>query len=120
PVNTLPASFSTNSDTPVVLSGISISDVDVGGSVISAVLTVTHGTLSMNNAVVGGLSASEISGNGTATIFLQSTLAKINSTLANSSGLTFTPNGGFVGGALLTVVTNDLGNTGGSPQVDAD
>ena len=52
-------------------------------------------------------------------VVLTSTLDKINASLAANSGLLFTPTTNFVGNATLSMVTNDLGNTGlGGPLSD--
>jgi hypothetical protein len=118
PGNTLPSASSADSDTPVVLSGISIADVDAGSSLVSLILNVTNGRLTMSTSVAGGVSAGETNGNGSGLISIVSTVAKINATLADANGLVFSPAGGFSGLATLTVVTNDLGSSGsGGPIV---
>jgi uncharacterized repeat protein (TIGR01451 family) len=121
PVNTLPATGSTNADTPLALTGISISDVDAGSAIVSVVFNVTHGTLMLNSSVPGGVSGSDVVGNGTGLITVLGSLAKINATLAGVNGLVFTPDAGFAGTATLTLVSNDLGNSGsGGPLADSD
>jgi VCBS repeat-containing protein len=49
PVNTLPATFSTNEDTSVQLSGLSVADVDAGSGTISVTLGVGSGSLTAAN-----------------------------------------------------------------------
>lgn len=121
PINTLPASGSTNADTPLALTGISIADVDAGSAVVSIVLNATHGELTLNTGIAAGISTSDVVGNGSSLVTVVSTLAKINVTLADANGLTFTPDAGFAGTATLTLVSNDLGNTGaGGPKADTD
>lgn len=121
PVNALPAAGSTNADTPLPLTGISISDVDAGSGNMSVVISVSHGTLTLNTAVPGGVSAADVFGNGSGLITLLSSLTKINSTLGDVSGLVFSPDPGFAGMATLTLVANDLGQTGaGGAQADSD
>jgi hypothetical protein len=65
-------------------------------------------------------------GNGTgagdgaadATMTYRGTLTNINAAL---NGMTFTPAAGFSGAAVLTITSNDLGNTGsGGPLTDTD
>jgi uncharacterized repeat protein (TIGR01451 family) len=117
PVNTVPSTATTLADTPMALTGISITDVDAGASLVTAVLSLSSGTLALSTSVPGGVSAGEVTGNGTAVVMLFSTFAKIDATLAAGNGVVFTPQGGFSGVATLTVVSNDLGNTGsGGPQ----
>src|SRR5262249_26431276 len=121
PVNTVPASDWTTADTPLPLTGISISDVDAGSATVSVVFNVDHGTLLLNSSISGGITAAEIVGNGTGLITILSSLAKINTSLADANGLIFTPDAGFAGTATLTLVSNDLGNSGsGGPQSDSD
>jgi uncharacterized repeat protein (TIGR01451 family) len=121
PVNTLPATGSTNFDTPLALTGISIADVDAGSSTVSVVFSATHGTLNVNSSVLGGVNSLDVFGNGSSLVTILSPLAKINATLAGVNGLVFTPDAGFAGTAMLTLVTNDLGNTGsGGAMADTD
>jgi hypothetical protein len=74
-----------------------------------------------STSVSGGVTAAQVSGNGSGTISVLGTLAQIDATLAGTNGLVFTPAPGFVGTSTLTLVTNDLGNTGsGGPLTDFD
>jgi hypothetical protein len=108
PVNNLPASFSTNEDTPLKLAGLSVTDVDAGAGSISVTLTVPAGTLSAADA--GGVT---VSGSGTASITLSGTLTAINTYLATVANQpTFTPVANTSGVVTMTMTTNDNGNTG--------
>ena len=121
PVNNLPVSSTTNTDTPVVLTGISVTDPDVGSALISVLLIVTDGTLTLNTAVAGGVVASEVTGNGSTLLTIETTLSQLSATLAAANGLTFTPAGSFVGTATLVLQTDDQGNSGaGGPRSDVD
>ena len=57
PVNTVPVSATANEDVLTPITGISISDVDAGASAVQVTLSVTNGTLQVNDTVVGGLTA---------------------------------------------------------------
>src|SRR5262245_52598846 len=121
PVNTLPGSVSTNQNSPVVLTGISVADLDAGTGAISVVLNVTGGSLAVNTGVTGGVTAAEVTSNNTGLVTLTSTLARINATLAHASGLTYSPASNFNGTVTLTMVSNDLGNSGsGGALSDTD
>src|SRR5262245_17264271 len=121
PVNVLPESSSTTTDTPVALPGISVSDPDAGAAVVSVLLVVTQGTLTLNTSVVGGVLGSEVTGNGSSLVTVLTTLAQLNTTLADANGLVFAPAAGFAGTATLVMQTNDLGNSGaGGPRLDGD
>ena len=103
PVNTVPGTQTLAEDTPTVISGISIADVDAGTADVKTTLSVLHGTLAISGA---GLT---ITGSGTGTVTLTGSQADINAALAN---LTYTPASNYNGSDTLTVKTNDLGNTG--------
>jgi hypothetical protein len=76
---------------------------------VTVTVSAAHGTVTLLTNVVGGLTAGELSGNGTATVTITGTLNEINATLGAANGLTYT-NTAFNGGAdTLTVVTNDGG-----------
>ena len=117
PVNTAPASYQTNEDTPKVLNGISVADVDANGGTITVTLSVnTGGVLQASSG--GGVT---VTGSGTASITLSGTLADINTYLAGSSAPVFSPTADFNGPVVLTIVSNDGGNTGsGGPLTDTD
>ena len=56
--------------------------------------------------------------NGTATMTYQGTIANLNAAMA---GMSYAPTANYNGPATLTIVTNDLGNTGASgPLTDTD
>ncbi|MBL8826026.1 MAG: hypothetical protein JNM18_03515, partial [Planctomycetaceae bacterium] len=84
---------------------LSISDLDAGSATVTVTLAVSPGTLSLGAQ------------SGTTTITLTDTLANINATL---DGLTFTPPLNSEGMAILTITTNDRGNTGGGALIDVD
>ena len=80
-----------------------------------------HGTLTVNTAVLGGVGALDVAGNGTASVTVTASLAQINATLANATGLVYRPDVGFGGPDTLTVTTDDLGHNGaGGALTDTD
>ncbi|MCX8520660.1 MAG: VCBS domain-containing protein, partial [Rhodoferax sp.] len=122
PVNTLPAAQTVSEDSELAFTGsrlISVSDQDAGSNGLAWVrLTVQHGSLWVTadadgaaNAT-GGLSASSISNNGTATLTLTGSAAAINTTLAT---LIYHPTANYHGADTLTVFSSD----GGSPALTA-
>jgi len=118
PVNHIPdSSYTAHEDTPLVIAGITVTDVDSGASPIVTRFEVLHGTLSVD-ATVPGVT---VLGNGTGVLQIVGTTTQINDTLAKPTGLTYTPTAGYIGGDSLKMVTNDLGATGsGLPQTDTD
>jgi hypothetical protein len=129
PTNVVPGPQGTAQNTPIVFSSgngnqISVTDVDAGTNSIQVELTATNGTLTLSTTT--GLSFSFSDGNGTgagdgtndATMTFRGTLVNVN---AGLNGMSFTPTTDFTGAATLTIVSNDLGNTGmGGPLTDTD
>ncbi len=121
PVNTVPVSVTVDEDALTPITGISISDVDAGTSVVQVTLNVANGTLQVSDAVIGGLLAGDLTGNGTASVVLNGTMAAINATLADATGLQYQSVLNYNGADTLTVLTDDLGATGTpGPQTDSD
>ena len=117
PVNTLPATFSTNEDTSFKLVGLSISDVDAAASNVTVTLSVPTGTITAaNNGSV------TVTGSGTGTLVLTGTVGAINSYLTTvASQPIYAPAANANGSVTLTMVTNDGGNTGsGGALSDTD
>ena len=123
PVNTVPGAQATNEDTSIVFTGataISISDVDAGttggADDVTVTLSVAHGTLTYS-ALVGGAILSG-GANGSLTFSLTGSTADLTATL---NGLSYAPTADYNGPDLLTVATNDNGNTGtGGALTDTD
>src|SRR5207247_9688357 len=110
---TVPGAQTVNEDTDLLIPGISVADVDAGSaSNFVVTLSVLHGTLTLRTDVSGGLTASDLVGNGTGTVTATATLAKINATLANATGVTYRAVQDYNGSDTLTVLANDNGNTG--------
>ncbi len=106
-------------DTPKVISGLSFADVDSLGANEIVTLSVTNGTLSLSTSVLNGLIASQITGNGSSSVTILAPLAKINATLADAAGLTYTPSLNYNGADSIAVGINDGGNTGSGGALTA-
>src|ERR1043165_1745411 len=116
PVNTLPSTYSTNEDTSLGLTGISLSDVDAASGTMTATFGVTSGTLTATSG--GGVT---VSGSGSSTLTLSGTLANLNTYLAGASRPTYVPVADYNGTVTLTLTTDDGGNTGaGGALTDVD
>jgi VCBS repeat-containing protein len=122
PVNTLPVGpLTVTEDTDLVIGGVSLADPDAGGSDVTLTLSVLNGTLTVNTAVVGGLTPGDVVGNGTNNAVLTGTLAELTTTLADPAGLTYRGNLNYYGADTLTMLSNDQGNSGaGGPLTDTD
>lgn len=121
PVNSVPGAQQTDFDTPLAFSTatsnpISVSDVDVGNAAMKITLAVTNGTLTLGGT--SGLTFTTGDGTDDASMVFTGAVADLVSALG---GLTFTPTGGFVGAAVLNVLSDDQGNTGvGGSLTDSD
>ncbi|ATL95103.1 type I secretion protein [Aeromonas sp. CU5] len=115
PVNQLPtAPLVAQEDQPYTIHGLQVKDVDAGSSPIEVRLSVEHGTL---NLVAG--SGVTVTGNGSGMLVLSGSLDAINALL--SGGVTYQGEQDFNGQDQLTMVTNDLGNSGsGGALSDTD
>ena len=64
-------------------------------------MTVTfmanHGILALSTTVTNGISAGQVTTNGTGSVSVTATVAEINATLADAHGLTYTPTSGYNG-----------------------
>ena len=116
PVNTVPGAQTTAEETEKVITGLSIADVDAGAATnVTVIRSVSNGTLN----IAGGTAA--ITGNGTGSVTLTGSVAQINSTLAASNAVKYTPGLNFNGNATLTMTTNDGGSSGtGGALSDVD
>src|SRR5262249_39787881 len=94
---------------PLTFSGgvISVSDPDAGSAVIQVSISVSGGTAALGS-IPAGLTGS---GDGTSSLMYQGTISDLNTALNN---LVFTPTANISGIAAgqITIVTDDLGNTG--------
>jgi len=113
PVNTVGATVVINEDAVgAPLTGMSIADVDAGNDPITVFLEVTDGVLDISETVVGGLTAGQITDNGTGSVTIIASQSQINATFADANGVLYTPDANFNGDDTLTMTTNDGGASG--------
>ena len=121
PVNTVGGAANIGEDSAAVaLTGISVADVDAAGADIYVTFQVAHGVIDIRTDVAGGIGAGDVLAQSVDTITVQSTVAKINATLAASNGLIYTVTANYNGTDSLTVSTNDGGSTGLDPGLTGD
>ena len=70
-------------------------------------LAVANGTVALSTSIAGGVSSSQVTGNGTASVTITAPVAAINATLAATSGLNYTSTGGFHGEDTLALSASD-------------
>ncbi|ALK89388.1 Ig-like domain-containing protein [Limnohabitans sp. 63ED37-2] len=110
PVNNGLTAQSTNEDTALAITGLSMTDATNNGDNYTVTLGVTNGVLNVS----GGTAT--ITGSGTNTVTLTGTKAAINATLATT--VSFAPTANFSGSAQLTMTTND--GSLGDAKTDTD
>ena len=121
PVNTVPAAQNVLEDNTLVFSGagsnpLSIADTDAGNNPVEVTLAATNGAVTLGGT--SGLTFTGGDGANDATMTFTGTVANINNAL---NGLSYSPAADFNGSALLTITTNDKGNTGtGGAKTDTD
>ncbi|MCA9139596.1 MAG: tandem-95 repeat protein, partial [Planctomycetales bacterium] len=108
PVISVPGTQNPLEDTPWSISGISVNDPDIGAGMLQFSVNVGRGTLSIDVNVAGGLVASEVIGNGSASVVVTSTLAKLNTTLAATNGVTYLCNPNATGADTVVVTASDF------------
>ncbi|HLL30144.1 MAG TPA: Ig-like domain-containing protein, partial [Allosphingosinicella sp.] len=81
---------------------------------------VGHGTLAIRTNVPNGITAVNIVSQDADKIVVKATLNQINATLAETNGLTYSPDADYNGDDTLTVTTNDRGFTGADPGLTGD
>ncbi len=107
PVETVPGAQTTNKDTSLSISGLSVSDVDANGGTETTTLSVSDGTISL--ASTNGLTFSKGTGTKDTTETFTGTLSAINNAIAT---IKYQPTSGYFGSDTLNSSTDDNGNTG--------
>ncbi|WP_146151673.1 retention module-containing protein [Photobacterium sp. GB-50] len=115
PVNTLPAGISAEEDIGVIISGISVKDVDAtednGNMTVN--LSVNHGALNVLSTT--GVT---VDNNNTSDVMLTGKLDDLNAALA--AGIHYQSDPNFYGDDTLSMLTNDNGNSGsGGAKTDS-
>ena len=97
----------------LLVSGISLADPSLPTSDnVTLTVSATSGTATLSTSVAGGITSSQVTGNGSGSLTITALLAAINTTLANPNGLTYAPNSGFNGMDALVLSADDpLGNS---------
>ena len=113
PVVTVPGGQTVAEDTNLTITGIGVSDPDVGAGQMQMTLSALNGTLTLGSTA--GLSFSS-GANGTALMVFTGTLASVNGALAS---VVYRASTNYSGADTVTVTANDQGNTGsGGPLGD--
>jgi Hint domain len=102
-------------DTDLAITNVSVTDPDAGNSDISLTLSVADGTLDVQTDVAGGVTAAQVTNDGTGTVTITASQSAIDATLAATDGLIYAPDLNFNGPDTLTATANDLHHNGLPP-----
>lgn len=116
PVNSVPGAQSLTEDGTLNLTGFGVTDVDATNGFVQVTLSTSAGALSL--AGTNNLSFNAGDGTADSSMTFTGTLTDLNAALTTVS---FTPAANFAGTATVTLLSNDLGNTGaGGAKQDSD
>ncbi|SFG48034.1 cadherin-like domain-containing protein [Neptunomonas qingdaonensis] len=121
PVLVVPGAQAVTEDASLVLSGITLADQDAGSADVQLTLSADNGNIMFNS--ISGLSI--FAGNNNShSVTVQGTLANINAALG-SANLSYTPDADYPDGDdaaddTITLLVDDLGNTGGAAKTDSE
>ncbi|WP_158222671.1 DUF4347 domain-containing protein [Rhodopirellula sp. MGV] len=110
PAITVPGAQTANEDTVLNITGISVSDADLGSGIIEVTFSVSNGKLRINPLVASGVTATEVSGNNSSTVVVRSTLSQLNTTLS-STGINYVGASNYNGSDLLQITADDSVST---------
>ena len=116
PIITIPSNTTAKENTNLIIGGISISDPDTQN--LTVTMSVTKGILTVKADVVQGLIAQNITGNKTKTVTFKGTVAQINTTLANATGVIYQANKNYSGNDSLNITVNDGGKKPESKKIN--
>ena len=102
-------------DTPLAITNVSVTDPDAGNADISLTLSVADGALDVKTDVAGGVTAAQVTDDGTGTVTIIASQSAIDTTLAATDGLIYAPDLNFNGQDTLTATANDLHHNGLPP-----
>jgi hypothetical protein len=101
-----------NEDTNLPLNGLTVYDADAENAPISTTLTVNNGIITLDLGVSNGITAGNVTGNGTSNLVITAPISRTNATFAAINGVIYRGAPEFFGTDTLTVTANDLGNSG--------
>ena len=112
PVNNTPFIPSVAENGSAYIQGLGVTDPDAQTQSIQVTLRAGSGFLTLRTDVSNGLTASNIQNNSSREVTLSGTLDAINHTLASLHGVQYSASGANITSDTLTMVSNDLGNSG--------
>jgi hypothetical protein len=112
PILTVPAAQTIAEDENLAITGISVSDVDVGSGDLEVTLAVNNGVLSLSQTT--GLTFTTGDGTEDSTLTFTGSLADVNDAIAS---LVYRGNPNFNGNDSISITVSDLGNNGAGGEL---
>ncbi len=122
PRNTVPnGTLSVVTETTLNVTGLSLSDVDLGTEPAIVMLAVLHGTITVRTDVASGLTPADVTGNGTNLVTITAPISRLLPTLLAVAGVTYVSDAAYIGPDTLTMTSSDQGQSGsGGTGTDQD
>jgi hypothetical protein len=112
PVLSVPIQIAAAKNTPTPIPNIIITDSDAGSGNLLLLLSSQRGILTLAANIPGGVTSSQMLGNGSTKLSVTATLAALNATLSAPNGFLYIGRPNLAGADTLFVSINDNGNTG--------
>lgn len=112
PVLTVPTGLAGRPGAAIALRGISVADPDVKTNNMNFTITAPNGTVTVATSVAGGVKAAQVTGNNSGAVTIVASLAALNATFADASGLSYTSRTDFRGTETLVLTATDNGFSG--------
>jgi len=110
-----PASLPIFPATTTPLTGLAVTDIDSGAAAIDLQMVVSHGTLTVNTGIVGGVNAGQVITSGGRVLIVTAPVGALAVTLAGG-GISYRADTGFVGQDTLSISVFAGGATGTGPE----
>lgn len=104
-------------ETPARVDLISISDALNDGRLVALTLSATHGSVLVGTNVHGGVTAGQVTGNGTHAVTVTAKVAALNATLQYPGGLLYRGDLNYIGSDTLSAVLNAGNGITGSGSI---
>ncbi|MBD2021059.1 FG-GAP repeat protein, partial [Leptolyngbya sp. FACHB-36] len=109
PVLTAPIARSVDQNVNSAISGITVTDADVGSATVSVTLNAVNGVLSLSSATLPDLRFSQGDGQDDRSMLFSGTLSTVNAALQT---LIYRSDAAFQGTDTISILVDDNGNTG--------
>lgn len=116
PINTVPTGpLSVITGVTLDVMGLGLAYADLGVQPAVVTLTVMHGILTVRTDVASGLTAADVTNNGSDSVSITAPLSRLLPTFTSVTGISFVSDNGYSGPDTLTMMSSDQGQSGQGP-----